>query len=197
MSRRSTPPSRSPIAAMSPKLKSTSSMAATSPWTPPQTKSPHWSKDSSVLHARALRCGERGEAAFERSRRRSCILGSDLRNESHLCLARNSNHNRSIRRGREVDGVWLSSELVSLRQNVSALRSKRSTRAPAGEEGGILHEDGPARAVRSRCNQASFADVRFIVWPGAMMKAIQAALAPSDLPDHLRVVCFLTDGYGK
>jgi hypothetical protein len=23
-------------------------MAATSPWTPPQTKSPHWSKDSSA-----------------------------------------------------------------------------------------------------------------------------------------------------
>jgi Ca-activated chloride channel family protein len=28
-----------------------------------------------------------------------------------------------------------------------------------------------------------------------MMKAIQAALAPSDSQDHLRVVCFLTDGY--
>ena len=28
-----------------------------------------------------------------------------------------------------------------------------------------------------------------------MMKAIQAALVPSDSQDHLRVVCFLTDGY--
>jgi Ca-activated chloride channel family protein len=28
-----------------------------------------------------------------------------------------------------------------------------------------------------------------------MMKAIRAALAPSDSQDHLRVVCFLTDGY--
>src|SRR5208282_2239967 len=66
MSLRSTPPSQSPIAAMSPKPKSTSSMAATSPWTPPQAKSPHWSRDSSVLHVRALRRGEQGEAAFER-----------------------------------------------------------------------------------------------------------------------------------
>jgi hypothetical protein len=41
-------------------------MAATSPWTQPQTKSPHWSEDSSVLYARALRRGEQGEAAFER-----------------------------------------------------------------------------------------------------------------------------------
>src|SRR5208283_1317159 len=48
MSLRSTPPSQSPIAVMSPKPKSTSSMAATSPWTPPQTKSPHSSKDSSM-----------------------------------------------------------------------------------------------------------------------------------------------------
>jgi Ca-activated chloride channel homolog len=28
-----------------------------------------------------------------------------------------------------------------------------------------------------------------------MMKAIRAALAPSDMQDHVRVVCFLTDGY--
>ncbi len=28
-----------------------------------------------------------------------------------------------------------------------------------------------------------------------MMKAIQAALAPSDATDHVRVVCFMTDGY--
>jgi len=41
-------------------------MAAISPWTPPQTKSPHWSKDLSVLHASTLRRGEQGEAAFER-----------------------------------------------------------------------------------------------------------------------------------
>ena len=28
-----------------------------------------------------------------------------------------------------------------------------------------------------------------------MMKAIRAALVPSDSQDHLRVVCFLTDGF--
>lgn len=28
-----------------------------------------------------------------------------------------------------------------------------------------------------------------------MMKAIRAALVPSDSQDHVRVVCFLTDGY--
>jgi hypothetical protein len=28
-----------------------------------------------------------------------------------------------------------------------------------------------------------------------MMKAIQAALAPSDASDHIRIVCFMTDGY--
>src|SRR5260370_15341189 len=28
-----------------------------------------------------------------------------------------------------------------------------------------------------------------------MMKAIRAALAPSDSQDHVRIVCFLTDGY--
>ena len=28
-----------------------------------------------------------------------------------------------------------------------------------------------------------------------MMKAIRAALVPSDDQDHMRVVCFLTDGY--
>jgi len=42
-------------------------MAATSPWTPPQTKSPHWSKDSSVLHAEAVGRCEQGEAATEES----------------------------------------------------------------------------------------------------------------------------------
>src|SRR5271157_2998810 len=73
MSLRSTPPSQSPIVAMSPKPKSTSSMAATSPWTPPQTKSPHWSKDSSVLHARALRRAKQGEAAVERDGAQRCI----------------------------------------------------------------------------------------------------------------------------
>jgi hypothetical protein len=62
MSPHSTPPSQSPIAAMSPRPKFTSSMAATSLWTLPQTKSPSWSKDLSVPHATALRSGERGEA---------------------------------------------------------------------------------------------------------------------------------------
>jgi Ca-activated chloride channel family protein len=28
-----------------------------------------------------------------------------------------------------------------------------------------------------------------------MMKAIKAALEPTDAADHLRVVCFMTDGY--
>src|SRR5260370_29938441 len=28
-----------------------------------------------------------------------------------------------------------------------------------------------------------------------MMKAIRAALAPSDSQDHIRIVCFMTDGY--
>src|SRR5579863_5395139 len=82
MSLRSTPPSQNPIAAMSPKPKSTSSMAATSPWTPRQTKSRHWSKDSSVLHARALRRGEQGEAAFEREGAQQCIGCEPLNREA-------------------------------------------------------------------------------------------------------------------
>ncbi len=28
-----------------------------------------------------------------------------------------------------------------------------------------------------------------------MMKAIRAALDPSDAQDHIRIVCFMTDGY--
>jgi len=28
-----------------------------------------------------------------------------------------------------------------------------------------------------------------------MMKAIKAALEPSDSQDHVRIVCFMTDGY--
>jgi hypothetical protein len=85
-----------PIAAMSPKPKSTSSMAATSPWTPPQTKSPHWSKDSSVLHARALRRGERDEAAFERAGAQRCIGFEPLNRKVVYVGQENSNHNRSI-----------------------------------------------------------------------------------------------------
>src|SRR5580704_6987411 len=94
MSLRSTPPSQSPIAVMSPKPKSTSSMAATSPWTPPQTKSPHWSKDSSVLHARALRSGEQGEAAFEGPCQR-CIGFEPLNRKVVYVWQEDSNHNRS------------------------------------------------------------------------------------------------------
>src|ERR1700690_4080774 len=98
MSLRSTPPSQSPIAVTSPKPKSTSSMAATSPWTRPQTKLPHWSKDSSVLHARALRRGEQGEAAFERDGARQCIGFEPLKRKVVHVRQENSNHNRSIGR---------------------------------------------------------------------------------------------------
>src|SRR5580692_12977663 len=96
MSLRSTPPSQSPIAVMSPMPKSTSSMAAISPWTRPQTKSPHWSKDSSVLHARAPRRGERGEAAFERDGAQQCIGFEPLNRKVAYVRQENSNHNRSI-----------------------------------------------------------------------------------------------------
>src|SRR5271154_4339901 len=88
MSLRSTPPSQSPIAAMSPKPKSTSSMAATSPWTPPQTKSPHLSKDSSVLHARASRRGEQDEAALRGAGDPVVYWVRTFRPKGYLCRAR-------------------------------------------------------------------------------------------------------------
>src|SRR5580658_6957344 len=96
MSLRSTPPSQSPIAATSPKPRSTSSMAATSPWTPPQTTSPHWSKHSSALHARALRRSEQGEAAFERDGAQRCSRFEPSYGKVVYVWQENSNHKRSI-----------------------------------------------------------------------------------------------------
>jgi hypothetical protein len=71
-------------------------MAATSPWTPPQTKSPHWSKDLSVLHAKALRRGEQGEAAFERDGAQQCIGFEPFNRKVAYVGQENSNHNRRI-----------------------------------------------------------------------------------------------------
>src|ERR1700687_2350494 len=107
MSLRSTPPSRSPIAAMCPNTQSTSSMAATSPWTPPQTKSPHWSKDLSVLHAGALRRGKQGEDAFERDGAQRCIGFEPLNRKVVYVWQENGNHNRSIGGYRRGFSRWV------------------------------------------------------------------------------------------
>jgi aldehyde reductase len=63
-------------------------MAATSPWTPPQTKSPHSSKDSSVLHARASRRGEQDEAALRGAGDPVVYWVRTFRTNAYLCRAR-------------------------------------------------------------------------------------------------------------
>ncbi|MEP7213760.1 MAG: TonB family protein [Acidobacteriota bacterium] len=54
----------------------------------------------------------------------------------------------------------------------------------------------PVPATQSNLERAeAFLDSRQGGGGTEMMKAIQAALEPSDAQDHLRIVCFMTDGY--
>jgi Ca-activated chloride channel homolog len=54
----------------------------------------------------------------------------------------------------------------------------------------------PVRATRENLQRAqSFLASRQGLGGTEMMKAIRAALAPSDEGDHVRIVCFMTDGY--
>lgn len=56
--------------------------------------------------------------------------------------------------------------------------------------------DKPVPATQANLERAqAFLDSRQGGGGTEMMKAIQAALAPSDAQDHLRIVCFMTDGY--
>ena len=56
--------------------------------------------------------------------------------------------------------------------------------------------DRPVPATQANLERAqAFLDSRRGGGGTEMMKAIQAALAPSDEQDHLRIVCFMTDGY--
>lgn len=56
--------------------------------------------------------------------------------------------------------------------------------------------DGPVAATQANLERAkAFLDTRQGGGGTEMMKAIKAALDPSDSKDHLRVVCFMTDGY--
>lgn len=59
----------------------------------------------------------------------------------------------------------------------------------------ILFE-GPVPATAANVEKAkAFIDSRQGAGGTEMMKAIKAALDPSDAKDHLRIVCFMTDGY--
>src|SRR5204863_3484686 len=54
----------------------------------------------------------------------------------------------------------------------------------------------PVPATRANIEAAqAFLDTREGGGGTEMMKAITAALDPSDASDHLRIVCFMTDGY--
>jgi Ca-activated chloride channel family protein len=54
----------------------------------------------------------------------------------------------------------------------------------------------PVPATRENLARAqAFLDARNGEGGTEMMKAIRAALAPSDAQDHVRIVCFMTDGY--
>ncbi len=56
--------------------------------------------------------------------------------------------------------------------------------------------DKPVPATRANLDAAqAFLDTREGGGGTEMMKAIKAALDPSDATDHLRIVCFMTDGY--
>ena len=56
--------------------------------------------------------------------------------------------------------------------------------------------DGPVPATQENVEKAkAFIDSRQGAGGTEMMKAIKAALDPSDAKDHLRIVCFMTDGY--
>lgn len=56
--------------------------------------------------------------------------------------------------------------------------------------------DTPVAATQANLERAmAFLDSRQGGGGTEMMKAIQAALDPSDAQDHLRIVCFMTDGY--
>jgi Ca-activated chloride channel family protein len=56
--------------------------------------------------------------------------------------------------------------------------------------------DKPVPATQSNLEKAqAFLDSRQGGGGTEMMKAIKAALDPSDAQDHLRIVCFMTDGY--
>ena len=55
--------------------------------------------------------------------------------------------------------------------------------------------DGPVAATQANLERAkAFLDTRQGGGGTEMMKAIKAALDPSDSKDHLRIVCFMTDG---
>jgi Ca-activated chloride channel family protein len=56
--------------------------------------------------------------------------------------------------------------------------------------------EGPVYATQANLERArAFLDSRQGGGGTEMMKAIRAALDPSDARDHLRIVCFMTDGY--
>jgi Ca-activated chloride channel family protein len=56
--------------------------------------------------------------------------------------------------------------------------------------------DGPVPATAANVEKAkAFLDTRQGGGGTEMMKAIKAALDPSDAKDHVRIVCFMTDGY--
>ena len=64
----------------------------------------------------------------------------------------------------------------------------------AGDTSVLFEQPVPATQANLERAQA-FLDTRQGGGGTEMMKAIQAALAPSDAQDHLRIVCFMTDGY--
>src|SRR5580765_2667437 len=56
--------------------------------------------------------------------------------------------------------------------------------------------DGPVPATQDNIEKAqAFLDTRQGGGGTEMMKAIKASMDPSDASDHLRIVCFMTDGY--
>ncbi len=56
--------------------------------------------------------------------------------------------------------------------------------------------DGPVQATRGNLERAkAFLASQYGGGGTEMMTAIKAALAPSSSPSHLRIVCFMTDGY--
>jgi Ca-activated chloride channel family protein len=56
--------------------------------------------------------------------------------------------------------------------------------------------DGPVPATKANLERAqAFLESRQGSGGTEMMKAIKAALEPSDATDHIRIVCFMTDGY--
>jgi len=64
----------------------------------------------------------------------------------------------------------------------------------AGDTSVLFEQPVPATQANLERAQA-FLDSRRGGGGTEMMKAIQAALAPSDEQDHLRIVCFMTDGF--